>query len=157
MIGPCDPQGMAIYGDYRRLATERLSPITECLNEAFARIDETVEYYCKFDGEGSRGRVCALTTIKCRYLVMACHSLALDGLSQESGAILRPLIEGIELLKYFRDITGAIDEAMENRLPNPGMRAKLIGGVFKFLRDHLNENASHFAVSHYSMAHLFDF
>jgi len=52
------------------------------------------------------GRVCAAVTMKGRNLALGCYSLALDGLAQESGAILRPCSKSIELLEYLRDILG---------------------------------------------------
>jgi hypothetical protein len=101
-------------------------------------------------------RVCAITTAKGRNLLCACYSLSLDALAQESGALLRPLIEVIELLTYFRLGQGSVDEALNGTLPTAGNRAQAIGGQFKFLRDHLNEDASHFAFGYYSVQHLLD-
>lgn len=100
------------------------------------------------------GSVCALTIVKSRDYGLGCLSLTLDGNAHAAGALLRPLVEGIELLKYFRLDATRVEEALEDKLPSAGKRAQLIDGEFKFLRDHLNEHASHFSYSHHAIRHL---
>jgi len=78
----------------------------------------------------------------------------LDGLAQESGALLRPIIECFELLEYFRKDPKRIEEAIEGRLPPAGVIAKKIKGSLKGLRDYLNTNASHFSLTPEAMLHL---
>jgi len=51
---------------------------------------------------GQFSRICAVTLAKSNYLFLGCFDLALNALAQESGALLRPLIETYELLIYFR-------------------------------------------------------
>jgi hypothetical protein len=132
--------------------------LASLLGAAFARVDEAVEYFEKFLSAdvAPTGRVCAAVTMKGRNLALGCYSLALDGLAQESGAILRPLLESIELLEYLRDIPGAVDQALTGTLPKAGKRARLIGSRFQELRDHLSNNASHLEFGPESMGHLLD-
>jgi hypothetical protein len=128
------------------------------LNGAFSRVDEAVEYFQKFlmAEPSAAGRVCAVTAIKGRNLALGCYSLALDGLAQESGALLRPLLEAIELLEYLRVVPGAVDRALDGRLPNAGKRAREIGSSFQSLREHLNLSASHLGFGGASVRHLLD-
>jgi hypothetical protein len=102
-------------------------------------------------------RIGALTLAKSCHFLLGCFSLALDGLSQESGALLRPLIETYELLIYIRLDPTRVDEVTEERLPSAGNIAKKISGNFKGLREHLNEHASHFRYKVASVKHLVDF
>ena len=87
-------------------------------------------------------------------LALGSLSLVLDALGQESGALLRPWVEYIELLTYLREFPEEATKAAENDLPPAGKRAMKIGGVYKELREHLNENASHSSYSFYSLSHL---
>jgi hypothetical protein len=103
------------------------------------------------------GRVCALVLLKTRNLGLGCYSLCLDGLAQEAGALFRPLLEGLELLVYFRLEPTRINEALEERLPKAGDIARKIEGKFKGVRDHLNRHASHLSVAPEAMAHFIDF
>jgi len=132
------------------------------LVKGYTLVDETItrfnqiSQHDKSNFTGRFARVCALTTAKGRNLLLGCHSLALDGLAQESGALLRPLLESVELLTYFRLDYKRADEAIDGRLPSAGNIAKAITGQFQFLRDHLNEQASHFSLGFYSVFHLLD-
>ena len=99
-------------------------------------------------------RVSAVCVIKVRNLGLASYSLSLDALAQESGAILRPLIETIELLEYLRGDAKRLDEALEGKLPSAGLRARSIGSRFGEIRRYLNDHASHFALSPESVRHL---
>jgi hypothetical protein len=113
-----------------------LRPLADLLERAFSRVDEAVDYFQKFmlPASAPDGRVCALTVIKGRNLALGCYSLALDGLAQESGALLRPLLEAIELLVYLRTVPGSIEQALEEKLPRAHEIAKATGGPFKELR-----------------------
>jgi hypothetical protein len=134
-----------------------LSAIADALQDIFCRVDDCVESFEKFlSKDRDAARVCSLVAIKGRNLAHGCYSLALDGLGQESGALLRPLLECLELLVYLRVVPDAPNQALENTLPQAGKRAAIIGGKFKPLRDHLNENAPHLAISSDSMIHLVD-
>ena len=125
---------------------------------AFLRVDEAVDYFQKFllAEPADAGRVCAVMVIKGRNLALGCYSLALDGLAQESGALLRPLLEAIELLGYLRAVPGAVDKAVNGKLPNAGKRAKQIESPFWDLREHLNTYASHVGFGGAAVRHLLD-
>ena len=99
----------------------------------------------------------SLTLAKSTHFLLGCFSLALDGLSQESGALLRPLIETYELLVYLRLDPSRIEEVINDKLPSAGEIAQLISGKFYDLRTHLNEHASHFKYKYTSVSHLIDF
>jgi hypothetical protein len=98
--------------------------------------------------------VCSFALLKGKNYCLSIYSLSLDGLSQESGALLRPAIECIELLDYFYDDPKRIKEALENKLPRPGNIAKKIKGKFESLRKHLNSAASHFSFDPIACMHL---
>ena len=123
---------------YTSTVLTTLEPLGVLLEGAFLRVDEAVDYFQKFllADPADSGRVCAVTVIKGRNLALGCYSLALDGLAQESGALLRPLLEAIELLGYLRTVPGAVDKAVDGKLPNAGKRAKKIESPFWDLREH---------------------
>ncbi|CAM8634653.1 hypothetical protein MCEZEM1_03463 [Comamonadaceae bacterium] len=121
---------------------------------AFELIDNCVEHYEHAADNSVYARVCGLTLLKGKNLAQGALSLVLDALGQESGALLRPLIEYIELLTYLRKFPEQAERAAENDLPPAGKRAQAIEGIYKGLRDHLNEHASHSAYSHFSLSHL---
>ena len=98
--------------------------------------------------------VCSFTLLKGKNFCFSICSLSLDGLAQEAGALLRPAIECFELLDYFYADPKRIHEALENRLPPAGIRAKKINGKFESLRKHLNKAASHFSFDPASCTHL---
>ena len=98
--------------------------------------------------------VCSFALLKGKNFCFSIYSLSLDGLSQESGALLRPAIECFELLDYFYDDPKRINEALENKLPRPGNIAKKIKGKFESLRKHLNSAASHFSFDPIACMHL---
>jgi len=105
---------------------------------------------------GRFARVCGLTTTKARNLILGNYSLLLDALGQESGALLRPLIEAYELLIYFRTDPTRVDESIEGTLPKAGYIAEKISGCFKSLRQYLNDHASHFGLTFESVKGLID-
>jgi hypothetical protein len=125
------------------------------LDECLTNFDQTSEKE-KATLNGRFARLCGVTTVKGRNLLLACYSLQLDSLGQEAGAVLRPLIEVVELLNYFRDDPNRVDKVIGGELPRAGEIAKAVSGKFKFLRDHLNEEASHFRFGFYSIVHLVD-
>lgn len=132
-----------------------LAAEAECLQDLLDSIELCASRCSRVDSPF--GRVVGLIVTKGRNMAVACYSLSMDGLAQESGALLRPLIEAIELLKYLRSDPSRIDEAIDGRLPPAGKIAKRIGGEFQELRDHLNRNASHMSVSYDALRHLLDF
>src|SRR6266704_601617 len=126
----------------------------EILQEAFALMDECIAQLLIVDTQYTR--VCALTMIKARNLELGCYSLSLDGLAQEGGALLRPVIETLELLIYFWKDPARVDEAIEGNLPPAGKIAQKIEGNLKGLRDFLNSHASHFSFTYESLQHIAD-
>jgi hypothetical protein len=146
----------------RKWLDTELATENQHLEKGYALLDECISRFNKVSNiekaslSGQVARVCALTTTKGRNLLLGCHSLALDGLAQESGALLRPLLESIELLTYFRLDPNRVNEAFDEKLPSPGSIGKSINGQFQFLRDYLNEHASHFKFGFYSVFHLLD-
>lgn len=139
-----------------------LSPERKALEkgfEYFARSIQIFQETSNYEGASQVGqfsRICAITLAKSSHLLLGSYSLSLDGLAQEAGALLRPLIETYELLIYFRQDISRITEVLEDKLPSPGEIAKKISGEYKGLREHLNANASHFHYTSTSVQHLFD-
>jgi len=123
--------------------------------QAFLLIDEMLVIF--HSNDTTFCRVAGLTLLKARNLAQGIFSLSLDGLAQEAGALLRPLIECIELMAYLRDNPQSINEALEGKLPLAGEIGKRIHGKFRKLRNYLNEHASHFSFAPESMSHLIDF
>lgn len=139
----------------RNLALQTLSSdapaVIEAFGELFGLVDECA--YALMALGDPFGRCTALVTAKARNLSLACCGMALDGLAQEGGALLRPLIEADELLTYLRLDPTRVDEVLEERLPSAGVIAKRIEGDHKDLRDYLNSHASHLSVGPESMGH----
>ena len=131
-----------------------LRPEGDSLQALFDSVDQCVDRLWKADSHF--GRVTAVIATKARNLALGCYSMSMDGLAQESGALLRPLIEALELLTYLRLDPTRVDEATDGRLPSAGIIAKRIEGEFKDLRDHLNSHASHISLALDSMRHLLD-
>ena len=101
-------------------------------------------------------RVCAVTLVKAKNLAHGAFSLILDGLGQEAGALMRPMIEYAELLTYFRIRPEMTERAVAGNLPKAGERAKAIGSIYKTFREHLNQEASHSSFSEHSISHVID-
>jgi hypothetical protein len=131
-----------------------LSQEAEILQDAFALMDTCITQLLARDTKYTR--VCAITMIKARNLELGCYSLALDGLAQEGGALLRLVVETLELLIYFWKDPIRVDEAIEGNLPSAGKIAQKIEGNFKGLRDFLNSHASHFSFTYESLQHIAD-
>ncbi len=110
-----------------------------------------------FDFSNDLLRISGLVFGKGLIIAKSSYSLIIDGNGQEAGALLRVLIESVELLTYLYEDNDRINQVIENRLPSPGERAKKINGNFKELRKYLNKNASHFEFSYHSLNHLIDY
>ena len=100
--------------------------------------------------------VCALTTVKAHRFIFGIYNLTIDGIAQESGALLRPLIETCDLLKYVRVNPERAADIKNNKKPSAGEIGKRIDSDFQGLRNHLNKNASHLSFSEDSIRHLRD-
>ena len=105
---------------------------------------------------GQFSRVCAITLAKSNYFSLGCFELTLNALAQESGALLRVVIETYELLVYLRLDTSRVEEVINDTLPSAGKIAQIISGDYKDLRSTLNETASHFSYHITSVRHLYD-
>ncbi len=134
----------------------------ELLREGFDYLESFVSLFEKIgenEGENEVGqfsRIGSVTLAKFSHLLIGCYSLTLDGLAQESGALIRPLIETYELLVYFRQDKTRINQVLNGKLPSAGNIGKRISGDYKDLRAHLSKNASHFSYGIDSIRHLFD-
>lgn len=133
---------------------DKLRSEAEILHTTFALLDESIECFQAVNTPFAR--VCVFTIIKARNLALGTYSLTLDGLGQEVGALLRPFIETLELLIFFRQEPARVELAIDNKLPKAGETAKSIKGEFHELRNHLNSHASHFGFTFDSLRHLID-
>jgi hypothetical protein len=137
-------------------ATESILLIeSEVIYQGFSLLDEMLVVFQSEDT--AFYRITGLTLVKARNIAQGLFSLSLDGLAQESGALLRPLIECVELLTYLRENPQRVDEVLEERLPSAGEIAKRIQGKLQKLRSYLNQHASHFSFAPESLSHLIDF
>lgn len=126
------------------------------VEDTFGAIDQIIELLDSRQAVNSYARACGFALAKARNLAFGCLSLALDGLAQEAGALMRPFLEAHELLVYFRLEPSRAEDALQGRLPSAGEIAKRIKGQFHDFRKHLNEHASHFGFTTYSLRHLLD-
>lgn len=126
----------------------------QVLMRTFSLIDAAIDTYESHANTGTYARVCAFALTKLKNLSVGSYSLVLDGLGQEAGALLRPLVEYVELLTYFRMFPAKAELAITGSLPSAGQRAKAIDGIYKSLREYLNAHASHSSFSDYSLSHL---
>lgn len=106
---------------------------------------------------GRFARVVNITLAKTRNLLLGNYSMLLDAIAQEAGALLRLILEGYELLIYFRLEPSRVNQVIDGTLPSPGNIAKKIEGEFKDLRDYLSKNASHVSFSYEAAKHLLDY
>lgn len=138
-----------------------LEPESRVLQKGFDYLGNFIELLEKAgdnEGESEIGQFCRISSItlaKFSHLLLGCHSLTLDGLAQEAGALLRPLIETYELLVYLRQDKSRICQVLEGKLPSAGTIGKRISGDYQDLREYLNESASHFSYKIDSVRHLF--
>jgi len=133
----------------------KLRPVADIIEEAFVCLDECIDRIAALDNQF--GRVCGLTLVKARNLTLAMYSLTLEGLAQEGGAILRPLLGAIEKLAYFRQDLSHVEDAINGNLPSEGKIAQIINGEFQDLRDYLSKYAAHSSFSYESLKHLVDY
>ena len=132
------------------------------LQQGFDFLGKLVKLYEKIglnEGESENGQFCriiSITLAKSSHLLLGSYSLILDGVAQEAGALLRPIIETHELLVYIRLDKSRIYQVIDDKLPSPGNIGKAISGNYQGLREHLNKSASHFSYKITSIRHLFD-
>ena len=128
----------------------------DVMNRSFDLLDQIVDAFETVSQESAYARVCGLTLLKAKNLAFGSYSLILDGLGQETGALMRPMIEYLELLTYFRMFPESVEKATTNTLPSAGKRAEAINGIYKEFREHLNTHASHSSFSDHSLLHLLE-
>ena len=126
------------------------------LLELFDAIDRLVDCYEKHSISDTYARICGLTLLKAKHLVVGTFSLILEGLGQEAGALIRPFVEYTELLTYFRSFPDQVENVADDNFPTAGERAKAINGGYKDLRKYLNLHASHSSYSYYALSHLLE-
>lgn len=124
------------------------------VGEAIAVVDRALRRLERIDSPLARAG--GLTILKARNLAHAMRILCIEGLAQEAGGLLRNLIEANELAAYIRISPEHLREALEDRLPPAGVRARRIGGSHKSLREYLNRHAAHVSLSFESTIHLID-
>ncbi|MFT4553413.1 MAG: nitrate/nitrite-specific signal transduction histidine kinase [Chlamydiales bacterium] len=138
---------------------EDLKEVYEALSDGVSLLDKAIDEFERSSDKDLFFRLCALISLKSKNLVLALLSLIMEGLAQEGGAILRPLVECTEMLAYLRLHFDNLDEVAEkimNRKITAGKIGKEIEGDFKDLRKYLNENASHLSLSYDSLRHCLD-
>jgi hypothetical protein len=126
------------------------------IKQTFELFDAAIDAFQSAPDATPYAATCAVALLKAKNLAHGAFSLILDGLGQEAGALLRPMIEYAELLTYFRLHSQMVERALTGNLPSAGERAKSIAGIYKNFREYLNENASHSSFSDASVAHLID-
>jgi hypothetical protein len=127
-----------------------------CLAEAFDVLDELIDIYQAHIGSSDYITVCGAATVKGRNLALGSYSLCLDGLAQEGGALLRPLVECVEKLEYLREDPRRAADATLAKMPTAGTIAEQIGSPYRCLRTYLNDHAAHFRFGYESVRHLID-
>lgn len=151
---------MNIINEMNNLRNNNLAILEREYPTYFKAINELYEIsyeICNsFNFENDFLRIIGLSFTKGIILIKSIFSLIIDGHAQEAGALLRQLIEIIELSRYFRLDEERIKEAIDNTLPKPGEIAKRINGKYKDLREYLNQYSSHFSFSFESCKHLID-
>jgi len=139
-----------------RALAGRLKIQSDYLEEAFTLVDELLDVYQQNIGRSEFLDVCGAATTKGRNLALGLFSLCLDGLAQEGGALLRPLVECIEKLEYFWKDPERAKEATLAQMPSAGTIAGKIESPYRNLREYLNDHASHFGFGYDSVKHLVD-
>ena len=90
------------------------------LYAAFDLTDELLAAFQALSPRTDYARISGLTLLKARNLAHGSLSLSLDGLAREAGALLRVMIEALELLMYLREDPRRVEEVLEERLPSAG-------------------------------------
>ena len=116
---------------------------SEILDKAFQQLEYFAQRLGSIRPETPFNRISALAAAKARNLAQACYSLVLDGLGQESGAIVRVWTEATDLLVYIRLDPSRAAQVLEGRFPSAGERAKVIGSSTQKVRTALSKTASH--------------
>ena len=70
------------------------------VERTFELLDDTIDAFETASPRSAYPRICGVTLLKAKNLALGAYSLVLDGLGQEAGALMRPMIEYVELLTY---------------------------------------------------------
>jgi hypothetical protein len=135
-----------------------LRPQADCIEQVFRLLDEAISRLFPLNPavpvEGRElAAVAAPIAIKGRNLALGIYGFILDGLAQEGGALLRPLLEVIELLSYVQDRTQLV-KVMEEGKPSAGRIAKAVNSGFQKLRSTLSQHAAHLGLSDVALGHV---
>lgn len=126
------------------------------LEQCFRLIDHCIDIFEDRAANSNPHYVYGITLVKAKNYALGSYGMMLDGLGQEAGAVMRPLIEYLELLKYFRLFPESIELALIGKIPNAGTRAKQINGMHHEIRQYFNIYSSHSSYSEYAIKHLFE-
>ena len=149
---------MNIINEMTTLRKNNLSTLKKEFCSYYTAINDLFEILHKmcdlFDSNDDFLRIIGLSFTKGILLLKSIFSLIIDGHAQEAGTLLRPLVEIIELHTYLSLDEKRIQEVINDNLPSAGNRAKKINGKFQNLRNHLNNNSSHFNFTYDACNHL---
>lgn len=121
------------------------------LRKGFRFLDEVHERLCEARDLASPERNKALLPYavfavdKGRRLCYGVHSLMLDGLDEEAGALQRTLLEAVEALHWLMQEPSRALIIRDGQLPRAGERAQEVGSPFWDAKSALSERSSHFA------------
>ncbi len=131
----------------------------EVLEEGFAVLDQCIHCFHMHMNDADNtiatfAAYCCATLVKIRRLALGSYSLCLDGLAFEAGALMRSLIEGLQILIFFQQQPESIALAEAENMPQAGDIAKAINGeLHSEIRDilweqrkHYNQFSSHFSL-----------
>jgi len=137
----------------------------ELLNEGFALLDQCVKCFRAYSDDNDQDKAtftiyCCATLVKARRLALSSYSLCLDGLALEAGALMRTLIEGWQILIFFRLDPQRVKLAVDDNMPSAGDIAKAIDDknhneikeALWELRKHYNQFSSHFSLQQKALA-----
>jgi hypothetical protein len=124
--------------------------------DAFEILDAIVREFEALGATSDVARAYALSIVKARNFGHGVYSLIMDGLAQEAGALVRPLVEACELVRYLQLDPSRAEQVLTDSLPSAGKIAQEIQGILGPVRTYLNESASHLSFNQYSVRHLFD-
>ena len=94
---------------------ERMHPSRlAVLDSALELMDQCIDAFEAQSAENKYAELCGLALLKVKHFTLGSYSLILDGLGQETGALMRPMIEYAELLTYFRMFPSAVTQVATN-------------------------------------------
>lgn len=126
----------------------------DVVSKIFGEIDACLDVLESNSAGNPLAEACGIALVKGKNFAVCSLGLIFDGYGQEAGALVRLLVEHIELLEYLRMFPEEAQNALADGLPSAGARAKRINGSFQFLRDFLNKNSSHGSFSAHSVGHV---